>query len=63
MKVQLCDEIENSAEAFWRPSIQHIVPSPIMCSSSSMGLRPLRQSKLVLVSSSGPLAFLELESH
>jgi hypothetical protein len=59
MKVQLCDEIENSVEAFWRPSIQHI----IMCSSSSMGLRPLRQSKLVLVSSSGPLAFLELEPH
>jgi hypothetical protein len=62
-KVQLCDGIENSAKALWRPSIQHIIPSPILCSFSLMDLRPLRRSKMSFSSSSGPLTFLELAPH
>jgi hypothetical protein len=29
-KEQLCDMLENNAEAFWRPLTQHIAPSPIL---------------------------------
>jgi hypothetical protein len=34
MKGLLYDMLESNAEAFWRPSTQHTIPSPILCNFS-----------------------------
>jgi hypothetical protein len=45
-KEQLYDMLESSAEASWRPSTQHIAPSPILYSFTLINLELRRQSIL-----------------
>ena len=58
MKEQLYDMLESNAEASWRPSIQHTVPSPILCNFSLKGWVLQRWSILVLAFLPGPLVSL-----
>jgi hypothetical protein len=46
MKEQLCDMLENNAEASLRPLTQHTTPSPIMYSFSLINLELRRRSIL-----------------
>jgi hypothetical protein len=48
MKEQLCDMLENNAEASWTPLTQHTTPSPIMYSFSLINSKLWRQSILGL---------------
>jgi hypothetical protein len=49
MKEQLYDMLENNVEASWRPSTQHIIPSPILYNFSLINLELRKQNILVLV--------------
>jgi hypothetical protein len=48
-KEQLYDMLESSVEASWRPSTQHIAPSPILYNFSLISLELWRQSTMALV--------------
>jgi hypothetical protein len=55
MKVLQCDMTRNNAEAFWKPSIPHTVPSPTLCNSFLMDSVLRKQSILGLASFLGHL--------